>query len=281
MMETIVILLLFLAVAYPALRYLIFILSNRQSGELPEVRRQLGGLFKPVMRGAATAGLADLMVLPTYPLGIMGGREPMGSGTPILLVHGLFHNSSAWLVMKQRLRKAGYENLHTYQYNSFTGEFPQAVDGLQRKLDSLLQQSPSRKVILVGHSLGGLVIRAAVGNPRFWGKIAGMVALGTPHGGSDLARFGGNRMARGLIPGREIMTMADGAPQPDCPKLAIFNPVDDFVFPLHTLLPPEGWSKKVCSPMGHVWMLYSKEIADMLIDFLSEVLEEENREAAS
>lgn len=281
MIQTVLIVLLFLGVAYPALRYLLFMVSNRRSGQLPEVRRQLGGLFRPVVRGAVTAGFADLLVLPSYPLGIFGGREAQGKGTPILLVHGLFHNSSAWLVMKKRLRKAGYDNLHTYQYNSFTGKFSHAVDGLQRRMDSLLQNSPSGKIVLVGHSLGGLVVRTAVGNPRFWGKIAGIVALGTPHGGSDLARLGGNTMARGLIPGREIMATADGVPAPDCRKLAVFTPADDFVFPLHTLLPPEKWEKKQCSPMGHVWMLYSREVAAILRAFLDEVLRGERGESAS
>ena len=42
------------------------------------------------------------------------------------MVHGLYHNRTAWLIMKRRLRKAGYTNLHTYQYNSFTRDFEPA-----------------------------------------------------------------------------------------------------------------------------------------------------------
>jgi len=263
---------LFLGVAYPVLRYAIFLLSSRRAGALGEIRRRLGGLARPILRGMVTAGAADLMVLPTYLLGVFGGREPMQSGTPVILVHGLFHNSSAWITMKQRLREAGIRNVHTYQYNSFWGEFPEAVEGLQRKMDMVLHSAPEGRVLLVGHSLGGLVIRAACGNPRFQGKIAGMVALGTPHGGSDLANFATNPMGRGLIPGREIMARANALPEPVCPKLAIYNLVDDFVFPLDTLLPPRtDWEEVECSPMGHVWMLYSREVAGMVVEFLKRV----------
>jgi len=264
-----IILILFLGVAYPVLRYAIYLWSNARAGTLPEVRQQFGGLAWPMLRGMITAGAADLIVVPTYPLGIFGGREPLRKGTPVLLVHGLFHNSSAWITMKQRLREAGINNVHTYQYNSLWGDFPDAVEGLQRKLDALIQASPNRKVLLVGHSLGGLVIRSAVGNPRFKGKIAGIAALGTPHGGSDLANFATNPMGRGLIPGRVIMHLANLAPDPGCPKLAIYNPLDDFVFPLPTLYPPTTeWQEIICSPMGHVWMLYSPEVARCVVEFL-------------
>lgn len=260
---------LLLAIIWPLLRYLTFLISNWRAGSLPIISSRLGGLVRPILRGVVTAGVADLLVLPSYPLGICGGREPMEDGTPVLLVHGLFHNSSAWLVMKRRLRAAGFRNVHTYQYNSFSRGFDEAVGGMQRKLDQLLRGRPGGKVLLVGHSLGGLVIRRAVGDPRYWDRVAGIVALGTPHGGSDLARFGTNAMARGLIPGHAIPVAADAAPDAHCPKLAIYNLVDDFVFPLETLIPARpGWDEHVCSSMGHVWMLYSREVAGLVVDFL-------------
>ncbi|QGY39054.1 alpha/beta fold hydrolase [Pseudodesulfovibrio cashew] len=255
-------------VVWPLLRYGQYLFSNWWADSLAETRERLGGLTWPVLRGMATAAAADLLVLFTYPLGIFGGREPVEEGTPVLLVHGLYHNASAWVTVKQRLRRAGIGNLHTYQYNSFNGRFPEAVDGLQRKLDALLQATPGGKVVLVGHSLGGLVIRAAVGNPRFWGKIAGVMTLGTPHGGSDLARLAGNAMGRGLIPGAEIPATADKAPDPDCPRLAVYNLADDFVFPLKTLSPPKGWDEYICSPMAHVWMLYSREVFALIREFV-------------
>jgi len=222
----------------------------------------------------ATAGMADVIVFPSYWLGVLGDRSVMRDGTPVLLVHGLFHNSSAWWLMKRRLLAAGFSNLHTYQYNSFSGDFETAVEGMRRRLDTLLRGRPDGKVLLLGHSLGGLVCRAAVGDPRYWDRVAGLVTLGTPHGGSDMARFGTNAMSRGLIPGRDIPKMADAAVDVHCPKLAIYNFADDYVFPMETLLPKRpGWEEVECSPMGHVWMLYSSEVAGMIVKFFKRVVE--------
>ena len=185
------------------------------------------------------------------------------------MVHGLYHNRTAWLVFARRLRRAGFENLHTFGYNSFTRDFDHALAGLKERIGELLADDPEGRVILVGHSLGGLLCRCAAGDPRFCDRVAALVTLGSPHGGSELAWLGGNRMARGLIPGRDIPEAVAGAPDPDCPRLAIYTMADDYVIPLDLLrIGRPGWEERVCAPMGHVWMLYSPEVAGMVIDFL-------------
>ncbi len=264
--------LIFAVVVYPLVRYSAFAFSNWRAGYFGEIQERLGDLRWPLVRGVLTAMMADIYVLPTYVLGWILSLGNKGNGTPIVLVHGLFHNSSAWLVMLRRLRKAGYTNVYTYQYDSFFKDFAPAVQGLEEKLDHILKGHPNEKPILIGHSLGGLVCRKAAGSPRFSKRLGGLIALGSPHHGSDLAWFGGNRMSRGLIPGRAIPKAVESVPDPDCPRLAIYSLVDDFVFPLNMLQPGrEGWIEKICSPMGHVWMLLSGEIFGMVKAFLKDV----------
>ena len=265
MLTTILLYVVLFFLLFPVLRYALFLGFSFHSGHLGYVREQLGGLARPLFRGWLTALAADALVMPLYWLGLVPPREVGKEGVPVVLVHGLYHNRSAWVIMKLRLRRAGLKNLHTYQYNSFTSTFEPAVAGLARKLDTL----PDGPFILVGHSLGGLVCRAVASDPRYRGRVAGLVALGSPHGGSDLARLGGNRMARDLIPGGDITRRMESAIDPDCPRLALYNLVDDYVFPLDKLQPDRpGWSEEVCQPMGHVWMLFSPEVARRVIRFL-------------
>ncbi|BDQ34669.1 esterase/lipase family protein [Pseudodesulfovibrio portus] len=255
------------------LRYTAFFLSNHLAGELGEIREKAGPLFLPVLRGVVTAMLADAVALASSLFLLLPEDDPDTPGVPVVMVHGLYHNRTAWLIMKRRLRKAGYTNLHTYQYNSFTRDFEPAVHGLLRKLDSL-PGGRDAGVVLMGHSLGGLVSRCVAGNPQYRDRIKGLITLGSPHHGSDLARLGGNRMARDLIPGRHISRAVDRMPDPHCPRLGIFTLTDDYVFPLSMLRTGrEGWQEKICSPMAHVWMLYSREISAMVVDFLKENVE--------
>ncbi|WFS62109.1 alpha/beta fold hydrolase [Pseudodesulfovibrio thermohalotolerans] len=254
---------------FTLLRYGIFLLSNALAGRLGFIRKEAGGLGPAVARGVVTAMAADVVALPSTLLLALPERRPSGNGIPVVLVHGLYHNRTAWLVFAHRLRRAGFENVHTYGYNSFTKDFGYALAGLKAKLGRILGDDPESRVMLIGHSLGGLLCRCAAGDPRFRDRVTALVALGSPHGGSELAWLGGNRMARGLIPGRAISEAVADAPDPGCPKLALYTLADDYVIPLDLLRTGRpDWDERVCAPMGHVWMLYSRGVAASVIEFL-------------
>ncbi|MGB3946653.1 MAG: alpha/beta fold hydrolase [Bacteroidia bacterium] len=62
-------------------------------------------------------------------------------------------------------------------------------------IESVLQQTGRDKVILFGHSMGGLASREYIQNPENWqsdGKhhVAKLVTTGTPHGGSNSTAYG-------------------------------------------------------------------------------------------
>ena len=203
-------------ILWPLLRYAMFLVSNYRSGHLAYIRTELGGLGKPIFRGVITAMMAEAIAVMSYPLAWFMGTSSKATGVPVLMVHGLFHNASAWFIFSRRLKRAGFENLHTYQYNSFTKNFSQAVDGCGKKLDTLFGDRPDGRVILIGHSLGGLVCRKVAGNSLYRERVAAMVTLGSPHKGSELALFGGNTMARDLIPGRDTPNSVEEIGRASC-----------------------------------------------------------------
>ncbi len=66
---------------------------------------------------------------------------------------------------------------------------------LKHAIGVVLQSTGKDKVVLFGHSMGGLAIRAYLQNPNFWqadGKhhVAKVITSGTPHQGSDVTGFG-------------------------------------------------------------------------------------------
>jgi len=258
-----------IVVILAVLRYGAFVLSNGIAGQLSEIHEGVGQMDRAVGKGMLTAVAADCIVLPSSLLALLPERDGFVPGTPVLMVHGLYHNKSAWMMFRRRFKQAGFTNLHTYQYNSFTKDFDTALAGMEAKLDQMLAHNPDVKVVLVGHSLGGLVSRCVAGKPEYRDRVAALITLGSPHKGSDLAWLGGNRMARDLIPGRYISQTVEGTADPDCPRLGIYTLTDDYVFPLEMLQTGRsGWQERICSPMSHVWMLFSKEVAEMVIGFL-------------
>jgi len=134
---------------------------------------------------------------------------------PVLLIHGFGQNRYAWHLPSRsfanHLAKAGFDvfNLDLRGHGrsrSFGGKHCKSVQEYYREdlptaVDEVRRISGSRKVFLIGHSLGGLVSYA--GAPYLDGAIAGIASIGSPYhftrGSASLAAIAAFvRMARWL-----------------------------------------------------------------------------------
>ncbi|SMF12758.1 esterase/lipase family protein [Desulfovibrio gilichinskyi] len=239
----------------------------------------MGRGYKQVIRDLlmsfATIEVSVLIAGLTRPLAFLcADRIPKkATGTvPILMTHGLYHNRTAWLMMKPRLKRAGYGNLHTWSYNSFTTSYPELVLELRRRILRLYVENNNQKIVLIGHSLGGLLIKGAVSDPVVAEKISRIITLGTPFRGSLLAKIALGRLGRSLHPESSLFETNPGnSVMNEIPKTAIYSPVDEMVIPWKNLKPLEnGWQTLPCSSMGHVAMLYSSQTVSIIIELIKQ-----------
>jgi pimeloyl-ACP methyl ester carboxylesterase len=122
-----------------------------------------------------------------------------GARETVVLVHGWWMNGWWMLPLAARLRRAGFD-VRTFSYASVRADLRDSAQRLHRFLETL----PNDVVHLVGHSLGGMVIRALFHYcpPRQAGRV---VTLGTPHHGSVVgARLARTRAGRRLL-GRSVV----------------------------------------------------------------------------
>ncbi|NDV27571.1 triacylglycerol lipase [Desulfovibrio sp. JC010] len=231
--------------------------------------------LKDLVRATFSAGISLLIAICTRPFTFLCELPLIrknGDNTPILMVHGLYHNKAAWLLMRYRLNLAGFCNLHTWQYNSFTTSYPELVLEL-RDIISNLHRESGQKVILTGHSLGGLLSCGATQQPEIEKKCAGIITLGTPYKGSILASIAIGRLGRSLHPASSLFNGENriGYPQ-DIPKTAIISPTDELVLPWPNLEPdPERFSIKRSRALGHVAMLYSREVSSVVAETIRKI----------
>lgn len=66
---------------------------------------------------------------------------------------------------------------------------PVSVPGLDAAIDALLDDTGASRVVLMAHSMGGLVSRAYIGNAGFADKVSRFVTLGTPYWGAPKTHF--------------------------------------------------------------------------------------------
>ncbi|SCZ50148.1 esterase/lipase family protein [Thiohalomonas denitrificans] len=101
----------------------------------------------------------------------------------VVLVHGLWMTGAEMALLRRRLSRCGYRT-YQFRYRSLRRDLSANAHRLHRFLATV----PGDTVHLVGHSLGGLVIRKLF--QQFPQQRPGrIVTLGTPHNASAVARY--------------------------------------------------------------------------------------------
>jgi len=285
----IVLLALLASLALSVLLYVLYVFELLNSPASPQWREALGmPLPAALAAGCAMSFATTILVSLTYPweaiLRLAARVRPaipreVEAGKPIvLLFHGLYHNGSAWAFFKRWLRLAGYGPLYSPSYSSWRYDFFKLVDFAHNELFSIQQKHPGKPVVLIGHSLGGLMVRALVSRLENEGNdfsgVAAAVTLGAPHGGSKLGALGIGRLARSLMPADPVFqALRQGDVPAPCPCLALSSCLDEYVLPLENLsIDVPGWAQRRTRPVSHVAMLYHRPTVDMAMEFMEEAM---------
>jgi len=117
------------------------------------------------------------------------------SAVPLVLVHGFFCNRALWNPWLARLRAAGVPTLAINLEPVFGSidEYALLIEAAVANAERAWGQPP----VLVGHSMGGLAIRAwrRAGGSACDRRVARVITVGTPHHGTLMAFLSAARNA--------------------------------------------------------------------------------------
>ena len=133
------------------------------------------------------------------------GRPHAGGKSPVLLVHGYAGTEHVWSPLRIALAAAGFDHLIALRYNAFRYDIHQVADWLVDRAQACMLATGADGIHLIGHSLGGLVIREAAGRPGLADRISTAVTIATPHDGAALARLVPGPAARQMRPGSDFL----------------------------------------------------------------------------
>ncbi|PHV05064.1 lipase [Janthinobacterium sp. BJB412] len=107
---------------------------------------------------------------------------------PVLLLHGYACNGGYWRRLGRRLRRAGISHyaLDLAPPGAAIDEF---VPQVRAAVAMLCARTGAPQVVLLGHSMGGLVARSYL-RADGAARVARLITLGSPHHGTALARLG-------------------------------------------------------------------------------------------
>jgi pimeloyl-ACP methyl ester carboxylesterase len=194
----------------------------------------------------------------------------------VLLVHGLGRTPGSLFPLASALRKAGLRT-HFFGYSSTL----ESWDGIIRRLVKKLQ-SMVAPLGVVGHSLGGLMLRMALPRvPQL--KVHHLVMMGTPNKPPRLAGYFWKWLPFRMYArtcGKLLAHAVDyeSLPVPTCPT-TIFagtagprgrfrpfgsEPNDGVVAVSETVL--EGCPPPIELPVLHTWMMNDRRIHEAIVD---------------
>ena len=131
-------------------------------------------------------------------------RDPLATPTkqPVVLIHGVLVNDGVWFLLRRFLRRRVGETVYTVNYGPPFADIERFAEQLNTRVEKTCAATGAERVVLVAHSMGGLVARAYL--RRFGARrVARLVTIATPHHGSMLAYS---------FPGRGLAQMHPGNP---------------------------------------------------------------------
>lgn len=150
---------------------------------------------------------------------------------PVLLVHGYASNESMWTPLRRALVEAGFGHIVSLSYNSFAADPVAVAAEVTHQAMRALAAADAPRVHLIGHSLGGLIVRCALAASAALSLRTGSaVTIASPHRGIYLARIAPGRCARIMHRGPRSVLSAVNAPRP-VRWLAYYSDADRIVPP--------------------------------------------------
>lgn len=231
--------------------------------------------------GLAREAMSAARVAALYPLGLaeaaLSTGRPSGDGardTPVVLVHGYGHNRSAWFLLDKTLRRAGFSSVHTMNYLAFGREgVPDLAARLSRRVDEIREVTGADKVHVVGHSMGGLLVRWYVqelGGDRF---VDTAVTIASPHEGTLLATFGVGPAALDMRPNSRVIRRLSAHVEPASVVrwVAYYSNLDLLIQPASSAMlrhPGLRATNILVKDQGHLTIMMASSVAKSVVSQL-------------
>ena len=184
----------------------------------------------------------------------------------VLMVHGFMSNSGIWWWLARQLRRHGGAGVDSLNLTPVFGDIERYLPQLNQRIAQLRARGADR-ILLVGHSMGGLVCRAWLHDHVVDGKTTdglrcSLVTLCTPWQGTRIAR---------LLPGRNLSQMMHQSAwgkarlrTPDFPAMSMYSAHDNVVIP-YTSGIDEHIDSTELHALGHLSVLFDRAVATAIV----------------
>jgi pimeloyl-ACP methyl ester carboxylesterase len=240
-----------------ALEFLLLRLASRgDPTPTPSVSQLVSAWAREVVQDAVVFGWRQPFDWQRVPDHLQGAAGVAG----IVFIHGFVCNRGFWTPWMREARNRGHAFVAVNLEPVFCSidDYCQIIDEAVRAVS----RATGRPPMLVCHSMGGLAARAWLRQDGGRTPVAHVVTVGTPHGGTWLARFSRLPSGRQMRVGCDWLAALPGA-EPDAARLFTcwYSNCDNVVFPPSTATLPAA-DNRLLEGAAHVDLAFRPTVVE-------------------
>lgn len=188
---------------------------------------------------------------------------------PVLLVYGYTARGFHMAILRYRLKRDSYNIFFFFCWPPKKGIL-NVANGLKDMVEKLSEVSPTKKVELVCHSLGGVVALYYITKLGGSDKIQHLVSLAAPFRGSKLWRLSPRKWCREILkPDNKLLKELTEEIPSQLKITSIYSSFDELVLPYHSSKLTGGGVENIeVDRVGHQRFVFSKKIYLLIRDSL-------------
>ncbi len=199
-------------------------------------------------------------------------EEMSSASPPVLIIHGFLGTRGSMYMLERRLVQDGLVcvsfNLGTLNVR----DIRRSAFLIHRKIERILAQTPSQRIDIIGHSMGGLIGLYYVKKLGGSARVRKLILLGTPVRGTWIALAGvltlglWSTSSWQLLPRSRFLDELAQGPMPPGVEVTTIAAARDWVVPLPTTRLTGASAATV--PLGHSSLVLSEDVYRRVIHTL-------------
>lgn len=205
-----------------------------------------------------------------------GGISP--DSPPVLLIHGFLGTRGSMYMLERRLVDDGFVVVSFNIGTLNVRDIRRSAFLIHRKIERILAQTPSQKIDIIGHSMGGLIGLYYIKKLGGHARVRKLVMMGTPVRGTWTALAGvatlglWSTSSWQLLPRSRFLDELAQGPIPPNVEVSTIAAARDWVVPLNTTR--LRGATAITVPLGHSSLVVSDEVYRRIVNTLRPVHEQ-------
>lgn len=193
------------------------------------------------------------------------------SSKGVILIPGYFNNALVFFYHGRQLKKAGFGPIWAVNIGNPFSKIETFALRLKKKIEKMQRKFQLEEIVLIGHSMGGLVASYYAMHFDKNNLVKQIISLGTPFQGTKVAKIGLGQCAEEMEAGslflKQLMQDLDHQNKTRIDQIA--TSFDQIVIPYtSSLLNKELGNKYVLEDLGHASLLFSNKVNAKIISWL-------------